>query len=159
MFATCGFFHVPVTSCTSAIPVHAFNVVVHLNAHRTATFQTPVFQYFSASFRTHTIAKAMNSYSPTDFGLIRSFRHVVYSPKKTGAKAPWNFASYVRGGVVLHTNENHLPTSFFKKGDRRLYNTPWSCQMGTGESSNLLLSCTRSMILAILSDHISPQSP
>jgi hypothetical protein len=131
VFTTCGLLHVPVASCTSAFPIHAFYMIVHFNTHRTTAFQSSVFQNIAAALRTHTLPEAMNSYSPSYFRLISPFRHVIYSPKKQGPKAPCNFSSYVRGGVVLDTNSNHPPTPLFKKGDRKLYNTPWACQMTT----------------------------
>ena len=43
VFTTCGLLHVPVASCTSALPIHAFYVIVHFNTHRTSAFQSPVF--------------------------------------------------------------------------------------------------------------------
>jgi len=58
-----------------ALPVDALDVLVHLRSQAVAAFRTAALENITATFRSHASTKAVNTGSPTNFGLICPFWH------------------------------------------------------------------------------------
>ena len=131
MFAAGSLLHCSIADRSSAVPIHALDVVVHLHAHRTTAFLAAIFQHSTTALRSHSFSKAMYPHTTAYFWLICTFRHVLHSPKKTRAYSPLEFSFSRSWGALYFTRTLIARPLLYYKGESRLYMTTGACQIAS----------------------------
>jgi hypothetical protein len=59
------------------LPPHLLDMLVGLRSQAIATTQATALEHIASVCGSHALAKAMHTHAAADFGLIRSFRHIL----------------------------------------------------------------------------------